>query len=114
MSASVIGHETVVRNEFAYSSHPHIVRTGSGELLVVFNQAPRRSGPALHPPEDPLFRNFLVWSSDEARTWSAPRVVPGYDFSGTECAALTSLRDGGLLLHQWRYRWYPYEAGVSV
>ena len=41
------------------------------------------------------------------RTWSAAQVVPGYDYSGTECAGLTTLASGRVLLNQWQFHWYP-------
>ncbi len=101
-------HAIVHRDEYSYCAHPHAVIAADGTWLVVFNQAPRRDF-VLHPPEDPLFRNLLIRSSDRGRTWSAPQAVPGYDVSGTECAGLTVLRDGAVLLNQWRFDWYPVD-----
>lgn len=96
----------LVRDAFAYTAHPHAVVTARGTWLCVFNQAPRRPF-VLHPPQDPLFRNLLIRSEDEGRSWSPPVVVPGYDWSGVECAGLTALRDGTVLLNQWRFDWWP-------
>lgn len=96
----------VLRDPFAYTAHPHAVVTAAGTWLCVVNQAPRRRF-VLHPPQDPLYRNLLLRSDDEGRSWSAPVVVPGYDWSGTECAGLTALADGTVLLGQWRFDWYP-------
>jgi hypothetical protein len=99
-------HGELVRDPFAYVAHPHAVVTAPGTWLCVFNQAPRRPF-VLHPPQDPLFRNHLIRSEDEGRSWSAPVVVPGYAWSGVECAGLTALRDGTVLLNQWRFDWWP-------
>lgn len=99
-------HRTLVRDRFAYTAHPHAVVTARGTWLCVVNQAPRRPF-VLHPPQDPLFRNLLIRSDDEGRSWSTPVVVPGYDWSGVECAGLTALRDGTVLLNQWRFDWWP-------
>jgi len=96
----------VLRDPFAYTAHPHGVVTAAGTWLCVVNQAQRRPF-VLHPPQDPLYRNLLLRSVDEGRTWSAPVVVPGYAWSGTECAGLTALADGTVLLNQWRFDWYP-------
>lgn len=74
--------------------------------MVVFNRAPRRAF-ILHPPQDPAFENVLVRSADGGVTWTAPSVVPDYGWAGVECASLTELRSGRLLLNQWRFRWYP-------
>jgi BNR repeat-like domain len=89
---------------FAYSAHPHLVATASNWLLV-FTQSRRRAG-VLHPPQDPLFTNMLVRSSDEGRTWSAPSFVPDFGWQGVECAGLTALSSGAVLLNQWRFNWH--------
>lgn len=73
---------------------------------MVFNRAPRRPF-VLHPPEDPEFRNVLVRSADGGTTWTTPVVAPGYEWQGVECAGLTALAGGRVLLNQWRFRWYP-------
>ncbi len=52
----------------------------------------------------------MTHSSDGGETWSAPQVAPGYDWHGVECAGLTALADGRVLLNQWRFRWYPLDA----
>jgi hypothetical protein len=78
----------------------------NGEWLVVFNHSVRRAV-VLHPPEDPLYRNLIMRSSDQGLSWSAPVVAPGYDWHGVECAGLTALPDGRVLLNQWRFHWYP-------
>ena len=105
-------HQVLVSDPSFYSSHAASCAPDHGELVVVFNQSVRRPHPH-HPPSDPLFRNYLMRSADDGRTWSVPRVAPGYDWSGVECAGLTPLAGGGLLLHQWRFRWYPLEVGLD-
>jgi hypothetical protein len=99
-------HSIVYRDRFAYCAHPHIVVAANGDWLVVFNKAPRRDL-ILHPPEDPLFQNVMIRSQDQGANWSAPQVVPSYDYRGTECAGLTVLKNGRVMLHQWRFAWYP-------
>ena len=83
-----------------------MVRAADGALVAVFNKVPRRAV-VLHPPEDPMYQNMLIRSTDEGGTWSAPEPVPGYNHSGMECAGLTALRDGRLLLNQWQFDWLP-------
>jgi hypothetical protein len=102
-------HRIVHRDPFSYCAHPHLVALPNGSWCMVFNRAPRRSF-VLHPPEEPEFRNVLVRSSDRGATWTAPVVVPGYDWHGVECAGLTALADDRVLLNQWRFRWYPLPA----
>lgn len=101
------------RDEHAYCAHPHIVGLRNGEWVVVFNKGVRRPF-ILHPPHDPQYYNVVTRSRDGGRTWSTPRVAPGYDWYGVECAGLTVLSDGALLLNQWQFRWYPLEAAHKI
>lgn len=107
----VLGEVEVHRDPTRYSAHPHLVRHGA-ELLCVFTSAPRRPF-VLHPPEDPGFVNLLVRSADEGESWSAPVPVPGPDWRGVECAGLTALPGGGLLLHQHRFDWLDLETAAT-
>jgi hypothetical protein len=102
----------LVRDEHRYVSHPHMVRLTSGAWLLIANCAPRRRF-TMHPPQDPEFFNILISSSDEGRHWSAPRVVPGYGWTGMECAGLTSLGNNAVMMNQWQFRWYPSDSAPS-
>ena len=99
-------HFIVHHDPFAYCAHPHMVRAADGALVAVFNKVPRR-GIVLHPPEDPMYQNMLTRSTDQGESWSVPEPVPGYNWTGTECAGLTALSDGRLLLNQWQFDWLP-------
>lgn len=99
-------HSVVHHDIHAYCAHPHMVRAADGALVAVFNKAPRRSV-VLHPPEEPMFHNMITRSTDDGETWSEPEPVPGYNWTGTECAGLTALRDGRILLNQWQFDWLP-------
>lgn len=112
MAARNAAHRVIVADRFVYSSHPHCVRLGGSELLVVFNQSIRRER-VQHPPSDPLVRNYTVRSLDLGQTWHPPRVVPDYDWSGLECASLTTA-GGSVLLQQWRFRWLPLDEGTGA
>ena len=101
-------HQILYKDVHAYCAHPHIVRLPSGELLLVFNQTVRRPL-TLHPPEDPRYYNLITRSTDGGQTWISPRVAPGYDWYGVECAGLTVLASGRVLLNQWRFSWLPLE-----
>jgi BNR repeat-like domain len=98
---------TIYEDEHRYVAHPHMAMLPSGEWLLVANRGPRRRV-TMHPPQDPEFTNVLMRSDDEGETWSPPVVVPAYGVAGTECAGLTVLADGTVLLNQWRFRWYSY------
>lgn len=103
------GEQIILRDEHRYIAHPHLAALASGEWLLVANRGPRRAI-TMHPPQDPEFTNILLRSSDEGRSWSEPCIVPAYGCTGTECAGLTALPDGGVLLNQMRFRWYPASA----
>jgi len=106
-------HRVLYRDEHAYCAHPCIVSLSNERWLVVFNKSVRRQG-ILHPPHDPRYYNMIIRSEDGGRTWCTPRVAPGYDWYGVECAGLTVLDDGTLLLNQWRFKWYPLEAAYQL
>src|SRR5258708_4399455 len=101
-------HRVLFRDPFSYCAHPHIAALPDGDLVMVFNRAPRRNF-ILHPPQDPLFYNVVIRSADGGESWSAPQVAPGYDWHGVECAGLTVLADQRIMLNQWRFRWYPLD-----
>src|SRR5262245_16287792 len=100
-----VDHQLIHCDPYAYSAHPHLAVTAAGDWLLVYTQSRRRAG-VLHPPQDPLFANMLVRSSDEGRSWSAPTVVPDFGWQGVECAGLTPLASGAVLLNQWRFNWH--------
>jgi hypothetical protein len=102
----------LIHDEHSYIAHPHLARLTSGVWALIANRAPRRIV-TMHPPQDPEFVNVLITSSDEGASWTPPCVVPAYGWSGLECAGLTALADGGLLVNQWRFRWYSYRAAPS-
>jgi hypothetical protein len=102
-------HALLHKDAHAYSAHPHMVALPGGEWLIVFNKTIRRRL-ILHPPQDPEFRNWMMRSMDGGESWSSPEVVPGYDWSGVECAALTPLGGPRLMLSQWRFSWHPLTA----
>lgn len=98
-------HQTVHRDPHAYCAHPHLAVAANDNWLLVFTQSRRRDG-VLHPPQDPLYCNMLMRSADEGRSWSVPSVVPDFGWQGVECAGLTPLRSGVVLLNQWRFEWH--------
>lgn len=101
-------HDVIHRDAGCYSAHPHLGVAADGTWLLVFTQAPRRSV-VLHPPLDPAFRNMMMMSHDEGRTWTVPKAVPGDEWTGMECAGLTPLVDGTVLLNQWQFGWVDPE-----
>ena len=106
-------HRIVWRDPHAYAAHPHAAALANGDWLFVFNQAPRRPV-ILHPPQDPFFSNFVMRSSDQGESWSAPVIVPDFGWQGMECAGLTALEGGRVLLNQWRFRWHPLPAARKL
>jgi hypothetical protein len=110
----VRGEERVlIRDEHRYCAHPHMAVLASGAWLLVATCGPRRAV-TMHPPQDPEYINLMIRSFDQGETWSAPAAVPGYGYTGAECAGLTALPNGAALLNQWRFRWYPCQASPSA
>ena len=105
LSFDGIEHSLLYANCFCYCAHPHMVKASPGNWLLVFTQSVRRDI-VLHPPQDPLYCNMLMRSHDEGRSWSEPTIVPSYSWRGVECAGLTALKFGRILLNQWRFEWH--------
>ncbi len=105
-------HELLHRDPHAYSAHAHIAQLSDGDWLIVFNKTIRRPV-ILHPPQDPEFRNWLIRSGDEGQSWGTPQAAPGYDWHGVECAGLTDLGGGRVMLNQWRFHWYPLDTAKA-
>ena len=107
MSTYTVGDTVIIhKDDFAYISHPSIAILENGEWLAAFNHSRRRE-PAMHPPGDPLFRSLLARSADSGKTWSDPIFAPDFDWYGTECPGIAQLRDGTVVLTQFRFGWYP-------
>jgi len=107
MMTTRIGDTAIVhRDVHAYISHPSLIVLRGGDWLAAFNHTRRRE-PHLHPPSDPLFRTLLARSSDCGASWQAPHFAPDFDWSGTECPGIAQLRDGAVVLTQFRFGWYP-------
>lgn len=106
-------HVLVYRENYAYCAHPHMTVARDGTWVAVFNRAPRKPF-ILHPPEEPLYHNVIIRSQDEGATWSSPQVVPDYNWAGAECAGLTALSDGRLMLNQWQFDWIPLGVAQSA
>lgn len=114
MSARIGETITISSGCGTYRSHPSIVQTPAGEWLLVYSQSEEPDGGLIHPPNDPRFINRMTRSIDEGRTWGRPRTVPGESWTGVECSGLTALRDGTILLNQFRFDWRPVEVARGL
>jgi hypothetical protein len=101
-----VAHSLLHRDPFAYCAHPHLIAARPDNWLLVFTKSVRRDI-VLHPPQDPLYCNMLMRSKDQGGSWTTPSIVPAFRWHGVECAGLTVLRSGRVLLNQWRFEWYP-------
>ena len=107
MSEYSVGRTVIVhKDRFAYLAHPSITVLDGGDWLAGFGHSRRRE-PRMHPPSDPLFRTLLTRTSDAGNTWAEPSFAPDFDWSGVEPPGLWQLRDGTLVLTQFRFGWYP-------
>ena len=110
-------HVVFFSDRFRYVLGPFIAVAQNGDWLLTFNMSVRRQTgpycphPWLHPPYDPEYRNYLVRSQDGGKTWSAPRVLPGYEWHGVEHAALCVLENGDVLASFYQRKFFtPEEA----
>lgn len=112
-------HSTIFSDKFRYVLGPFIAIAANGDWLCTFNMSVRREvkedapRPHIHPPYDPEYRNYLMRSKDEGRTWESPRVLPGYDWHGLEHAALCVLDSGDILASHYRRRFYNLEEAAN-
>lgn len=111
VTEELAGARALLVDPATYVAHPHAAVLRDGTWALVANRAPRRFT-TLHPPQDPAFRNVVLWSRDEGRTWSAPVEAPCGPDEGCECAGLTALPDGRAMLSQFRFRWHGPRAEV--
>jgi len=103
-----VEHRLLHRDPLAYCAHPHLTAAKTDNWLLVFTQSLRRDL-ILHPPQDPFYCNMLMRSEDQGLSWGPPAIVPAPRWHGVECAGLTALRSGRILLNQWRFDWYPLD-----
>lgn len=106
-------HKVIARDPYSYQAHPHIAVAADGTWLVVFNNTVRGEH-TLHPPHDPRYRNMLTRSFDQGRSWEPAEVVPGYEWFGVECAGLTPLSSGEIMLNQWQFEWVPLGRALAA
>ena len=102
---AAVEHHVLHRDPFVYCAHPHLIAAEPDNWLLVFTHSIRRSI-VLHPPQDPFYCNMLMRSSDEGRNWSAPSIAPDFRWRGVECAGLTRLGAGTIMLNQWVFDWH--------
>ena len=103
--STVAHHHVLYRDPFSYCAHPHLIAAASDNWLLVFTHSVRRNI-VLHPPQDPFYCNMMMRSCDEGQSWSVPSIVPAYRWHGVECAGLTKLSSGTILLNQWVFDWH--------
>ncbi len=58
-AAAETRHRVLFKDPFSYCAHPHIAALPGGELVMVFNRAPRRKF-ILHPPQELQRRDTLI------------------------------------------------------
>jgi len=113
-------HITIFRDRHRYVMGPCLAVCKNGDWLCSFAMSVMREVgamsplPFLHPPLDPEYRNYVTRSRDQGRTWSAPRVLPGYDWFGGDVPALCTLANGDILASHYRREFHSPEAAALM
>lgn len=97
------------KDKHAYTAHPSICMLSNGDWLAVVDQTLRQDV-IHHPPEDPRYRHRLCRSTDRGARWEAEIFAPDFSWHGVECAGLSCISSGTVILSQFKYRWYPLAA----
>ena len=109
--------QALFQEKYRYVCGPFITRAANGDWLVTWNMSiglevgaysPRRY---LHPPDNPEFSNYMIRSRDEGKTWEAPRVVPGFGWTGTEHISMCVLDNDDILATFYQRNFYPLAEG---
>lgn len=103
-----LGTEILFKDVHSYLAHPFCTKIDDNRWILVFNQTVRREV-ILHPPEDPRYYNMISLSNDGGEIWSTPVASPNFAWHGVECAGITVLKSGRLLLNQWQFDWLPIQ-----
>lgn len=104
----ILSTKILFKDLYSYLAHPFCTKINDENWILVFNQTVRRDV-ILHPPEDPRYYNMVSLSTDEGATWGTPVASPDFDWHGVECAGITVLESGRLLLNQWQFDWLPID-----
>ena len=109
--------QTLFSERFRYVCGPNIACAANGDWLVTWNMSveleigpysPRRY---LHPPDNPEFSNYMIRSRDQGKTWEVPRIIPSYDWRGTEHVALCVLENDEILASFYQREFFTLEEG---
>jgi len=96
MTWKVLEHFTVYREQNMYAAHPNIVRTTSGDLLLIFHRSPFL-GHSNH--SNPLFNLYLCRSKDDGKTWGDCQLVTADQLGGIIDFGAHTLPDGSIFIH---------------
>ena len=96
MGWQIVGHTTIYRAQGLYAAHPNVVRTPSGDLLVLFHRSPYL-GYAHH--SHPLFEIYSCRSVDDGSSWNEASPVVSDPLGGVIDFGTHTLSDGSIFLH---------------
>ena len=108
MSWRVVDHITIYHEEGWYGAHPNVVRTPSGELLVLFHRSPHL-GFSHH--SHPLFDVRGCRSKDDGQTWSEQQFITADPLGGVLDFGTHTLPDGSIFLHASTVELIPHDEG---
>lgn len=96
MAWKIVNHTTIYREKSWYAAHPNLVRTPSGDLLVLFHRCPASE---FYTHGHPLFDMRACRSTDEGKTWSEAHFVTADPLGGILDTGTHTLPDGSIFLH---------------
>ena len=111
MSWRVVDHITIYRESGMYAKCPNVVRTPSGDLLVLFHRSPYLGYPH---HSHPLFDVNACRSEDEGQTWSDPQPVTADPLGGVIDFGTHTLPDGTIYLHASSNELLPARGHATV
>jgi len=99
-----------------YSAFPSVITRPSGELVLAFRRAPDRKmfGEGGSSHTDPNSYLVQVRSSDNARTWSSPKLIFAHPYGGSQDPCLIQLRDGSIVCSSYGWARVNEKARNSV
>lgn len=106
----------IFKDEQFHSAFPSIVMRPGGELLVSFRRAPdwRPMGEKRFTHTDPNSYLVLTRSTDQGKTWTAPKTFFAHPWGGSQDPCMIQLKDKSLLCASYAWASVPTNAFAKI